>query len=67
MSIDLATEDFEDLATTHFEPCAEYVADYHDGVCEACGWLAHEHGPAPAPVIALPRRDTHRAPLRRAS
>jgi len=51
--------------TITFEPCTEYVADHHDGVCEACGWLAAEHGPAPAAVIPLPRREP--APLRRAS
>jgi hypothetical protein len=51
--------------TVTFEPCNEYRADHHDGVCEECGWLDAEHGPAPAAVIALPRRVT--TPLRRAS
>jgi hypothetical protein len=51
--------------TVTFEPCPEYRADHHDGVCEECGWLDADHGPIPAPVIALPRRD--RAPLRQAS
>ena len=51
--------------TVTFEPCTEYVADHHDAVCEACGWLAADHGPAPAPVIALPVREQTR--LRRAS
>jgi hypothetical protein len=51
--------------TVTFEPCTEYVADHHDGVCEACGWLAADHGPAPAVVITLPVRES--TPLRRAS
>ena len=67
MRIDLSTEDLEDLATTHIEPCAEYVADHHDGVCDACGWLDADHGPSPAAVIPLPRFDRRRTPLRRAS
>ena len=51
--------------TVTFEPCTEYLADHHDGICETCGWLADDHGPTPAPVIALPRREA--TPLRRAS
>jgi len=51
--------------TVTFEPCTEYVADHHDGVCEACGWLETDHGFLPATVISLPRRES--APLRRAS
>jgi hypothetical protein len=51
--------------TVTIEPCAEYRADHHDGECEDCGWLDAEHGPAPAAVIALPRRAS--TPLRRAS
>jgi hypothetical protein len=51
--------------TVTFEPCPEYLADHHDGICEACGWLAADHGPAPALVITLPVRDA--TPLRRAS
>jgi len=53
------------IDTVTFEPCTEYVGDHHDGICEACGWLAIDHGPAPAPVITLPVREA--TPLRRAS
>jgi hypothetical protein len=51
--------------TVTIEPCADYRADHHDGVCEECGWLEAEHGPTPAEVVALPVRTA--TPLRRAS
>jgi hypothetical protein len=53
------------IDTVTFEPCTDYVADHHDGICEACGWLAADHEPAVAPVVALPLREP--TPLRRAS
>ena len=58
---------FAGYETSLISELSEYIAEHHDGVCEACGWLDHEHGRAQAQVIALPRRDRGRTPLRRAS